>query len=329
MKARLLIPDDYTDSLVAELDDTTRLFVQGLYLIADDFGVAVDDPAEINKELFPGQPPRRVAEMIDVLWAIGLVKRMVAPDGTRVIVLYDFANHRKEAPKGKPRLGDPMKFMPLPTPSVADRNHIQAKYDVFPDGSMRRVECESCKDVNGTLRYVAPVLGLDDYWGGAVVADRLEIVPSDDEGGNPSLLCRTCRTDLEYVEPDIRPPADVVDIKDRRILQVFEAWVEETGRTAATKLDARRRGVIERALAAYPLEDVMDAIKGWRHFPHNRGENEAGRVYNDVELLLRDSAHIERFRDAERQGPRRPGNVRRAAANVGNHGTESSVGWDS
>lgn len=84
------------------------------------------------------------------------------------------------------------------------------------------------------------------------------------------------------------------------IREVFDAWVEATGRRKGqTKLDPKRRRLIAKALASYPLEEVLAAVRGWRHDPHNRGENDRGRPYNDIGLLLRDSEHIERFRDLE------------------------------
>lgn len=84
---------------------------------------------------------------------------------------------------------------------------------------------------------------------------------------------------------------------------IFDAWCLATDRPGARltgKTGAKRRRVIEAALADYSAADLLLAVYGWRHFPHNRGENERQTVYNDIELLLRDAAHIERFRDAER-----------------------------
>lgn len=83
---------------------------------------------------------------------------------------------------------------------------------------------------------------------------------------------------------------------------VFEAWRVAAGRGNRTVLDPKRRKLITGALAAYPLEDVVDAVRGWRHSPHHVGQNDAGTVYNDLGLLLRDAEHVERFRDLERRG---------------------------
>lgn len=87
--------------------------------------------------------------------------------------------------------------------------------------------------------------------------------------------------------------------------QVFEAWKASTKRTAATVLDATRTRLITAALKTYPLEDVLDAVRGWEHSAYHRGENGEGKVYNDLGLLLRNAENIERFRDLAR-GPRFP-----------------------
>lgn len=81
---------------------------------------------------------------------------------------------------------------------------------------------------------------------------------------------------------------------------VFAAWIEATGRTDRTVLDAKRRRLIEQRLADFPVADLIDAVRGWRESPHHRGENPHRTVYNDLGLLLRDAAHVERFRDLER-----------------------------
>lgn len=85
--------------------------------------------------------------------------------------------------------------------------------------------------------------------------------------------------------------------------RVFNAWVQATGRTGRTRLDSKRARLIDQALSNYTEQDVIAAVWGWRHSPHHRGENDRQTVYNDLELLLRDSRQIEKFRDLERNGP--------------------------
>lgn len=80
----------------------------------------------------------------------------------------------------------------------------------------------------------------------------------------------------------------------------FAAWIESTGKTERTVLTRKRRELIEKWLDVYSEDELIDAVRGWRHSPHHRGENKDGTVYNDLELILRDAAHIEKFRDLER-----------------------------
>jgi hypothetical protein len=90
--------------------------------------------------------------------------------------------------------------------------------------------------------------------------------------------------------------------------QVWDAWLaslalfaEQNGkRVGKKKLDAVRRRRINEALKDYPLEDVLDAVDGWRFNAHHRGENDAGKPWNDLELLLRNAKMIEQFRDFKR-----------------------------
>lgn len=112
-------------------------------------------------------------------------------------------------------------------------------------------------------------------------------VPSTPQGAVPIPLQTTVKTPRE-------DPSSV-DL-------VFAAWLDSTKKTARTVLDAKRRSLISAALKTHPLDDVVDAVRGWEHSPYHRGENPDRRRYNDLGLLLRDAEHIERFRDLAR-GP--------------------------
>ena len=73
------------------------------------------------------------------------------------------------------------------------------------------------------------------------------------------------------------------------------------GPRSTPRFTADRRALITRRLRDWPLDDLLDAVQGWRHFPHNRGENDRNQPFCDIELVLRDTAHIERFRDKHRE----------------------------
>ena len=103
------------------------------------------------------------------------------------------------------------------------------------------------------------------------------------------------RTDAELTITNKQDPVEQeFFVSDVRL--VYDEWVSCSGRNAKrTKLDATRRNYIEEALGSYPLEFVLDAVKGWQHSPWHCGNNENNKVYNELALLLRDSERIEYF----------------------------------
>jgi hypothetical protein len=97
------------------------------------------------------------------------------------------------------------------------------------------------------------------------------------------------------------PPAATGDVET-----VFGAWAETRAHPNTVKLTGERRKVIARQLKVYPLADLVDAVRGWQNDPFSRGDNDRGVAYNDLALILRDAAHIEKFRDLWRNGAARP-----------------------
>lgn len=107
--------------------------------------------------------------------------------------------------------------------------------------------------------------------------------------------------DLKTIVEQARP----ITIHPTLVEQGFDLWREVTGKHKA-KLDPKRRRKLEQAFQRYPPEDVFDAIRGWKNSPYHCGQNDRGTVYNELDLLLRDAAHIEQFRDLARDGPGMP-----------------------
>lgn len=100
-------------------------------------------------------------------------------------------------------------------------------------------------------------------------------------------------------EPDLKSKAPSAAPTD--VDRVFEAWLASAGKTGRTVLSPKRRRLIQLALKAYPLADVLDAVEGWRYDDFYTGNNDRGKQFNDLELLLRDAEHIERFRDLKQK----------------------------
>jgi hypothetical protein len=92
--------------------------------------------------------------------------------------------------------------------------------------------------------------------------------------------------------------------------EIFQAWSESrrdvTGKASRVRLTNQRRQLIERRMReGYSVDELVDAVTGWKHSSHHCGENERGTIYCDLNLLLRDADHIERFRDLSVEQRRR------------------------
>jgi hypothetical protein len=106
--------------------------------------------------------------------------------------------------------------------------------------------------------------------------------------------------------PEEHPENHQTPLPPDDVQTVFDTWVTATGRNPkVTKLTAERRKHITARLREYPLDDVLDAIRGLAASPFHMGQNDQRTAYNDVEHALRNGSKLERFRDQYRQGPTR------------------------
>ena len=78
---------------------------------------------------------------------------------------------------------------------------------------------------------------------------------------------------------------------------VFDIWKTYTSsrNMAQMQINDRRRSLIRQALSGYDRQTVLDAVVGWRYSEFHSGKNERKKVYNSLELILRDGAHVEQF----------------------------------
>jgi hypothetical protein len=78
--------------------------------------------------------------------------------------------------------------------------------------------------------------------------------------------------------------------------RIFDHWVFMLHKNARrTALGPTRRRSIERMLALYDEETLLLAVEGCAASAWHAGENDRGRAFDDLELILRDEAHVERF----------------------------------
>lgn len=77
--------------------------------------------------------------------------------------------------------------------------------------------------------------------------------------------------------------------------ELFQYWQKVLEHPRA-KLDNKRKRKIEAALRlGYAMDELKQAIDGCTKDPFSMGQNERGQKFDDIELILRDASHIDKF----------------------------------
>lgn len=145
---------------------------------------------------------------------------------------------------------------------------------------------------------------------------RKDSLVLEDAGSSPGVLpdgsdpltrvpFRSCSEEAleDQQDLDARDPilAAQQRLKSAAVVAVFDAWREATGHAGAL-LDDKRRRIIAAAIKRHGADDCLLAVKGWRHFAHNRGENDRHEPFNGLHICLGDTDHVEKFARAEAAG---------------------------
>ncbi len=119
------------------------------------------------------------------------------------------------------------------------------------------------------------------------MSESIGALVTHDAGGKPELYALPDHDEKKKTHG--KPVSDVQN--------VFDYWVEKTwgGKGPTPKLSDKRRRKIKRALDLYDLQTCKDAIDGIMLSDFHQGFNARGQKYLDIELILRDAEHIERF----------------------------------
>lgn len=97
--------------------------------------------------------------------------------------------------------------------------------------------------------------------------------------------------------------------------RVIGFWREHMKHPKAALDTKREKAITARLRDGYSVDDLILAVKGCKLTPHNMGKNDRNQVYDDIELICRDAAHVDRFiRNASAENgtkqPPRPETVR-------------------
>ena len=85
------------------------------------------------------------------------------------------------------------------------------------------------------------------------------------------------------------------------IEDVFNHWKTVMNKRSTVVLDELRRQNIGAAIHDYGIEACKQAIEGCSMSDFYMGRNKQNKRYDSIELILRDSAHVEKFIDVYEQ----------------------------
>jgi hypothetical protein len=92
---------------------------------------------------------------------------------------------------------------------------------------------------------------------------------------------------------------EVEDTTAQDVSRIWDAWVssriKHNRKSTPPKFTEKRKKLIRSRLEDYSVEDLILAVTGWRLSDFHCGHNEGGKVYNSLDLLLRDEDKIEQF----------------------------------
>lgn len=93
-------------------------------------------------------------------------------------------------------------------------------------------------------------------------------------------------------KPSVEParPADVV-------FEIFKYWQAELQHPHSVLDDKRHKVITARIKEGYTKERIMQAIRGIKLSPHNMGQNDRNTKFDDIELICRTGANVDRFAD--------------------------------
>lgn len=136
------------------------------------------------------------------------------------------------------------------------------------------------------------------------VIDNKGLVTKHDKTRQVSEHSITDRADSLILYPDscslipdsgnLIPSKTIVELKPDVSHEIFKHW-QKTFNHPRSAFDKKRKALIKKWLALYSFDDLIKAIEGCSRTPHNMGDNREGRIYDSIELILRDAKHIDDY----------------------------------
>lgn len=306
MRRREISPEFWTDEKVVSVSDGAKLLFQGLWNLADREGRLEDRPLVIGFKVRPWDPTA-ASRYLDELVGAKLVVRYEVGD-ERYLLVPNFCEHQHVHPKEVPsRIPPPggwpenpgktglTRAKPGKTGHAVEFPDLPGNADTcragssFPSGSSgssfeKPLSTDVDREPPVEVSEVEP-------------AQALQAGQPEDFDTPPATTPVAEAKDAPESKPEASEPGPV--------RQVFEYWRKAAGKGPRTQLDSKRKRAVKARLAdGYTVAELCEAVDGCLLTPHNRGENDRGERYDDLELICRDAAHVDRFRNNAQAPPK-------------------------
>jgi len=114
-------------------------------------------------------------------------------------------------------------------------------------------------------------------------------------GEHQTIHKQECNNDLN-VKNGNKSSKDLSPKADDPVIEIFEFWKQIMNKNNSSILNAKRSKAIKARLKeGYTVDQIKQAILGCAATPHNMGQNDNGKRYDDIELICRDGTNVERF----------------------------------
>jgi len=118
---------------------------------------------------------------------------------------------------------------------------------------------------------------------------------------NQELLTKNKDKDKRHV--------DKIDKYEKDVDEIFKFWCEIMKKSKAKLSPERKKKIVSRLKDGFKVEEIKTAIVNCSNTAHNQGRNPQQSKYDDIEIICRTIANLERFRD-------NPGNMNSPLSNL-------------
>jgi hypothetical protein len=276
-RIRTIKPEFWEDERVGRVSLTARLLFIGLWTVADDAGRFRANARLLAAQIFPYDDGLDVGQALEELDRERLIQ-LYEVDGQKYGHVRNFLKHQRIKKPGEPRF-------PPPPPEEGSSSSPPVR-NQFPTSS------EPVPHQFPTSgERVPPGTGNREQGTGNRNREQGEKdcrFPSGNSSTSPAGEADRSGPESSHSR------SNGGRARDPRIGIVFQHWLQRMNKDPTrTKLTPQRRAKIQARLRDSSLQEILAAIDRCAESPWHMGENDRGKPYNDLTLILRSRDKLE------------------------------------